>query len=117
MFIFSQCSRFARRNSFAVRGGRGNQSGQSLAEYTIILALVGVAAVAGTAYLGGAIKGKISSIAGVVSGADNNEIEDQDNLSRKAAKGAADSAASVSGMNIETKAGKGREVFDKEDLK
>lgn len=93
-----------------------SESGQSLAEYTIILALIGVAAVAGTAYLGTAIKGKISSIAGTVSGATSSEIDAQDEMSRKAFKRASESASSVSGMKIETKRGKGREVIDKEDI-
>jgi Flp pilus assembly pilin Flp len=95
---------------------QSKESGQSLAEYTIIMALVGVAAIAGTAYLGTAIKAKISSIAGTVSGASSSEIEAQDELSRKAFRGASESAASVSGMKVETKRGKGREVLDREDI-
>jgi Flp pilus assembly pilin Flp len=93
-----------------------SQAGQSLAEYTIILGLVGVAALAGAAYLGGAIKGKISAIAGSVAGASTADIAAQERKSIKAFKGAAESAASVSGMRVETD-GAGREVIEREDLK
>lgn len=92
------------------------QSGQSLTEYTIILALVGVAALAGTAYLGGAIKAKISAIAGSVAGAKQSDIDKEEKRSEQAFKGASESASEVSGMSIETN-GPGREVIEKESLR
>jgi Flp pilus assembly pilin Flp len=93
-----------------------NQVGQSLTEYTIILALVGVAALAGTAYLGGAIKAKISAVAGSVAGARQADIDREERRSEQAFKGASDSASEVSGMSIETN-GPGREVIEKESLR
>jgi Flp pilus assembly pilin Flp len=93
-----------------------NEVGQSLTEYTIILALVGVAALAGTAYLGGAIKAKISAVAGSVAGARQADIEREEKRSEQAFKGASESASEVSGMSIETN-GPGREVIEKEPLR
>ena len=99
---------------FTVRSS--NQGGQSLTEYTIILALVGVAALAGTAYLGGAIKAKISAVAGSVAGAKQADIDREEKRSEQAFKGASESAAEVSGMSIETN-GPGREVIERESLR
>jgi Flp pilus assembly pilin Flp len=92
------------------------ESGQSLAEYTIILSLVGIATLAGTAYLGAAIKAKISALTGSVAGVKESEITREDERAQKAFRGASESAASVSGMKIETK-GKGREIIGNEELK
>lgn len=90
--------------------------GQSLAEYTIILSLVGIATLAGTAYLGAAIKAKISALTGSVAGVTESEVSREEERAQKAFKGASESASGVSGMRIETN-GKGREIIDSEELK
>ena len=93
-----------------------NERGQSLAEYTIILSLIGVAALAGTAYLGASIKAKISALTGTVAGVSSADINQEEEKSQKAFQAASQSSSQVSGMKIETK-GNGKEVIDSETLK
>ena len=47
---------------------KSNQKGQGLTEYAVLLSLVAVAAIATTALFGSAIKAKIASIGGAISG-------------------------------------------------
>ncbi|MEP7159385.1 MAG: pilus assembly protein [Chloroflexota bacterium] len=44
------------------RLGRGGQAGQGLAEYALILALVGVAAIVAITFMGGAINNLLSTL-------------------------------------------------------
>ena len=44
------------------RLGRGDQSGQGLVEYALILALVGIAAIVAITFLGGSINGMLSTL-------------------------------------------------------
>ncbi len=92
------------------------ERGQGLAEYTIVLSLVGVAALAGMAFLGGALKSKITALTGSVVGVSEEEIERQEQSGKKAFAGAVKSSSSVSGMKIETR-GDGKETLDEESLR
>jgi Flp pilus assembly pilin Flp len=53
----------AREVSLLIRRlGRGGQAGQGLAEYALILALVGVAAIVAITFMGGAINNLLSTL-------------------------------------------------------
>lgn len=77
-----------------------NESGQGLTEYAVVLSLVAVAAIATTALFGGAIKSKISSIAGAVSG-NKDQKEDAEKLGRRTNEKLLEQAKKKTSMKIE----------------
>ncbi|WP_158999579.1 hypothetical protein [Pigmentibacter ruber] len=89
------------------------ESGQSLTEYAIILSLVAVAAVAATAFFGGAIKGKIASLAGVIAGQDVSKVSDSEKKAKNSAEKAQKNAGKVSGN---TSINQDEDIFDSESL-
>lgn len=89
------------------------ESGQSLTEYAIILSLVAVAAVAATAFFGGAIKGKIASLAGVIAGQETAKISAAESKAINSAEKAQKNAAKVNGN---TSINKDDDIFDSESL-
>ncbi len=89
------------------------ESGQSLTEYAIILSLVAVAAVAATAFFGGAIKGKIAALAGVIAGQEASKITDAEKKAKNAAEKAQKNAGKVNGN---TSINKDDDIFDSESL-
>lgn len=90
-----------------------SESGQSLTEYAIILSLVAVATIAATAFFGGAIKGKIASLAGVIAGQDTSKVSDSEKKAKNAAEKAQKNAAKVSGN---TSINQDDDIFDSESL-
>ena len=59
--------------------------GQGLTEYSIILTLVAVASIAGAALFGGAIRAKIASLTGAISGQKISDIQKSDKRAKSAA--------------------------------
>lgn len=92
------------------------ESGQGLAEYTIVLSLVGVATLAGAAFLGSAIRSKITAITGSVAGVESSSIEENEKQALESYRLSQESSRSVSGMRIKTK-GHGKETIDEQDLR
>lgn len=91
--------------------------GQGLTEYAIILSLVAVAAIVTTALFGGAIKAKIASLTGAISGQSTSQISNSENQAKSAAKKAQQNAKSVSNMSINSSSGgNSADIFDKIEL-
>ncbi|WGL60196.1 hypothetical protein QEJ31_01080 [Pigmentibacter sp. JX0631] len=90
-----------------------SELGQSLTEYAIILSLVAVAAVAATAFFGGAIKGKIASLAGVIAGQDVSKVSDAEKKAKNSAEKAQKNAGKVNGNTSITQ---DDDIFDSESL-
>jgi Flp pilus assembly pilin Flp len=93
----------------------GKQSGQGLTEYAVVLSLVAVAAIAATAFFGGAVKARIAALASAVAGDTQQSITASNNTAVKAARNAAQASKKVGGMRIEhsgSNAGDGAEVID-----
>ncbi|APJ04076.1 hypothetical protein [Silvanigrella aquatica] len=87
--------------------------GQGLTEYAVILCLIAIASIAATALFGGAIKAKISSLAGAIAGQDSNLVIESEKKATSAAKKALKNASSVTGN---TSIKKDEDIFDTETL-
>lgn len=92
-----------------------SERGQGLTEYAIVLSLVAVAAIAATAFLGGAVKSRIAGLTGAIAGVDVAAIEEANSRAKTAASRASEAASSVNGMDIRhggSSAEGGAEVID-----
>jgi len=87
---------------------RQSQKGQGLTEYAVILSVVAVAAIAGMALFGGALKARVASLSGAVAGQREADIEASDKVSKKAAKEAQNQAKKVDGTTTVD----GADIFD-----
>jgi Flp pilus assembly pilin Flp len=91
------------------------ERGQGLTEYAVVLSLVAVAAIAATAFFGGAVKSRIAALAGAIAGESQQSITDHNNASLNAAKNAGLAASKVGGMKLEhtgNSAAAGAEIID-----
>lgn len=89
--------------------------GQGLTEYAVVLSLVAVAAIAATAFFGGAVKARIAALAGAIAGESQQSINNNNNAAISAAQNAAKASSKVGGMRLEhagSSAGAGAEVID-----
>lgn len=92
-----------------------SQRGQGLTEYAVVLSLVAVAAIAATAFFGGAVKARIAALASAVAGDTQQNVSSANNTAIKAARNASQASQKVGGMKIEhsgASAGSGAEVID-----
>ncbi len=93
----------------------GSQRGQGLTEYAVVLSLVAVAAIAATAFFGGAVKARIAALAGAVAGDSQQSVNAANKTAVKAARNAGEASKKVGGMTIDhsgSSAGDGAEVID-----
>jgi Flp pilus assembly pilin Flp len=93
----------------------GSQRGQGLTEYAVVLSLVAVAAIAATAFFGGAVKSRIAALAGAVAGESQQSISAQNKAALQAAKNAGQAARKVGGMKLEhsgNSVSSGAEIID-----
>jgi Flp pilus assembly pilin Flp len=93
----------------------GSQRGQGLTEYAVVLSLVAVAAIAATAFFGGAVKARIAALAAAVAGDTQQSVSNANKTAVKAARNANEASQKVGGMRIEhsgTSSADGAEVID-----
>jgi len=91
---------------------QSRECGQGLTEYAVVLSLVAVASIAGMAFFGGAIKGKVASLTAAVAGQSESDVKEADDKSKSAASEAAKRASSVRGNTTID----GESLFDKQSL-
>lgn len=91
---------------------KADQKGQGLTEYAVILSLVAVASIAGMAFFGGAVKGKIAALSGAIAGQKESDVAEADRKAKNSAKEAAKRAAKVQGNTSIDK----ESIFDTQSL-
>jgi Flp pilus assembly pilin Flp len=93
----------------------GNQKGQGLTEYAVVLSLVAVAAIAATAFFGGAVKARIAALAAAVAGDTQQSVTSANKTAVRAARNANEASQKVGGMRVEhsgSSSADGAEVID-----
>ncbi len=114
-FKKTNCSYLKCNKHLSVTKHTSGQRGQGLTEYAVVLSLVAVAAIAATAFFGGAVKARIAALAAAVAGDTQQNVTNANNAALNASRNAAQTAQKVGGMRIEhsgTSASAGAEVID-----
>ncbi len=78
----------------------GNERGQSLTEYAILLSVVAVASITVTALFGATLKSKIASLGAAIAGKSASEISVFEKQSQGQADDAGKAAREVDGMQV-----------------
>lgn len=78
----------------------GNERGQSLTEYAILLSVVAVASITVTALFGATLKSKIASLGAAIAGKSSSEISVFEKQSQGQADDAGKAAREVDGMQV-----------------
>lgn len=81
----------------------GNQRGQSLTEYAILLSVVAVASIAVTSLFGAALKSKIASLGAAIAGQSSQDVGELDRQAKSKAAAAGKLANEVDGMEVSEK--------------